>query len=303
MKEKGKIVDSTAGPTIGHLLDKPLFSFNGTARGHKNIIKSLLKKGVICKEGIGLYCYGDFVKKLMDEFDLAFKNLCMKFKAEEHIYPSIVNTEVLEKAGYFRNFSDLVEFIPNKKNRKFTFLPAACLPCYSQLSGRNLKIGLTAITTRNTIFRNENAYENIFKMKRFDMRELVFVGSKDRVKKSLGMVTEEIKRFCRDINIDFTLNYSTDTFYGGYPDIKSLFQLLAESKLELRAYSHDTGSFIPVSSINYHGGRFGKAFNIRVKNEFAHSGCAAFGIQRWALIFLNTHGLNKKNWPNIKHNF
>ena len=50
--------------------------------------------------------------------------------------------------------------------------------------------------------------------------------------------------------------------------------------------------------LNYHRDHFGLAWNLRTtREEMAHTGCVAFGIDRLALALFATHGLDLPRWP------
>lgn len=287
---------------IKKVFSNPLFTYKGNTAAHEGILKGLINSNLICKTGKGLYSYSGILRKLIERFDILFLNISKKFKAKEIYYPATIDAKFLSRAGYFKNFPHLVKFIYfQKKNRKEysknVLLPAACLPCYAYFSNHNLDTNLLTITTRNKIFRNERSYKNIFTMDEFDMREIVFIGNKKNVKNSLEASLEAVKSLAKNLNFTFTINRSSDFFYSKFNETKTLYQLLVESKIELRAFCFDLVKLIPISSINYHGIRFGKAFKIKLNDGYAYTGCMAFGIERWALICLNIYGLNIKDWP------
>lgn len=136
-------------------------------------------------------------------------------------------------------------------------------------------------------------------MNEFDMREIVLIGEHKAVRKTLEKLQESIRILLQKLNITFTMNLSSDLFYAGESEEKTLFQLLNKSKIEFRAFSPDLKKPVPISSVNFHGNHFGKVFRIRKGDKYVYSGCVAFGLQRWALIFLNYYGVNTRMWPGI----
>jgi len=303
--------------TSDHSPQKPLYESKGKGIFSRGALKEAIEKGLILKTGKGLYAYRGVVNDLMSGLDRAFKELFCGFNPQETVYPSTVERQVLEKAGYLENFPDTLELVsclgprpgrgtlkqPGKSSCYLTervLLPAACLPCYAQLSHRRLKDGeLLAITVRNKVFRNEPSFNTLFKMNEFEQREVIFIGGRDKVKAALDESFRLVKSLALKLGLKFELVPSYDVFYGKNRDWKSLFQLLTETKIELRAYCPDLKRFIPVTSLNSHGTHFCRGFGVRLDNGRAHSGCVAFGIARWALIVLNTHGLNPAKWPGI----
>jgi len=74
-------------------------------------------------------------------------------------------------------------------------------------------------------------------------------------------------------------------------------QQLQPLKYELRLPSAE-GRTVAAASFNHHQDHFGKAFSIRQQNgDAAHSGCVAFGWERWVIAFVAQHGLDEENWP------
>jgi hypothetical protein len=58
------------------------------------------------------------------------------------------------------------------------------------------------------------------------------------------------------------------------------------------------GRSLAIASFNDHQRFFGEAFDIRLASgEHAASGCVAFGIERWLLAILATHGTSPSDWP------
>ena len=294
----------------------PFFSYKIPYLSKKGVIKKLIEKRLVTKTGEGLYSYSGIINELMESLDLAFRNIFREFTRDDISFPATITYEALEKAGYFRDFRNIVEHISvmdkqsidNRRNHKIkpklitqkALLPAACLPWFSILKHRTFSKGVVSVTTRNKVFRNEIKYPDIFRMNEFDLREIIFLGSDQEVKRALERGTEIIKSFIKKCKITFQLKRASDIFFQGQSKEKAFYQLFAGSKIELNAYCSDLNKYLPIGSINYHGNHFGKAFKICFKDKWAHSGCIGFGLQRWALIFLNFHGLNKRKWPRYK---
>lgn len=304
--------------TIAQTVLEPLFIYNSPVKPFSGVFKKMFKEGLLGRVGEGLYCYRGIVSDLMNLFDGLFKKTASTMGAQEMIYPSTVDYDVLKKSGYFDNFSSVVQFIKpswKKGNRgkqkrndssgsheqlfsaQKALLPAVCLPCYAALQGKQISSDMVVLTTKNRIFRAESAYPTIFQMNEFDVRDIVFIGKEDRVKAALEDGTEIVKKLAEYLGFSYTLNVSNDLFYGESSYAKSLFQILTKSKVELKAFSRDLGQYIPISSMNFHKYHFTETFNIKVNGIRAVSACVGFGIQRWVLTFLNIYGTDMKKWP------
>jgi seryl-tRNA synthetase len=69
-------------------------------------------------------------------------------------------------------------------------------------------------------------------------------------------------------------------------------------KYELRLKVSGDGRSIAAASFNNHQTHFGRSFSIRQPGgEFAHSGCVAFGWERWVIAFVAQHGVREDDWP------
>jgi seryl-tRNA synthetase len=277
------------------LLNNPIFFNKSSASPKTNIIRELIKKRAIVPMGKGLYLYGPPIAQLMDKLDLTFKEIFNRHQMLEFVSPLSINPGILKKMGYSTNFANKALLLADKK----ALIPAACLPVYVNLKGKNLKKDFLAITVKSRVFRNESAYANIYRMREFDMREIIFCGEKEAVQNSLIQAQESIRSLAAGLDLTFSLNLSHDDFYGTNAKFNALYQLFTRSKVELRAFSASIQKFVPIASFNYHGLHFSRTFQIRTSRGLAHTGCVGFGLQRWALIFLETHGFNRKKWPQL----
>ena len=77
-------------------------------------------------------------------------------------------------------------------------------------------------------------------------------------------------------------------------------QQLLPLKYELRLRVDSAGRSIAAASFNNHEQHFGRAFSIRLASgDYAHTGCVAFGWERWVIAFVNQHGPDENRWPQI----
>ena len=77
-------------------------------------------------------------------------------------------------------------------------------------------------------------------------------------------------------------------------DTKALAQLLEPVKSELIF-----GDDLAIGSTNRHRSFFGECYGIRHGESPAVSACVAFGLERWLLAIVSTHGRNPDSWPAI----
>lgn len=163
------------------------------------------------------------------------------------------------------------------------FLPsAACYPVYAHLANRSLASS-ECITTVQRCFRNEEHYEGLARLLAFSMREVVMVGSQSQVRDFLAAQKQWIHRFAESVGLALAVQTASDPFFesnGQRARMQQLFPVKEEFVLDGR---------VAVSSVNFHRNFFGERWNIRsADGEFAFSGCAAFGLERWL------HALDKR---------
>src|SRR5262249_59900604 len=93
------------------------------------------------------------------------------------------------------------------------------------------------------------------------------------------------------------LEEAHDAFFLGASRGRRLLQKLKKLKYELRA-GVGARRTVAIASFNHHAGFFGTRMNIRLPGgAIANSGCAAFGIERWAYAFLCQTRSDLSRWP------
>ncbi len=156
------------------------------------------------------------------------------------------------------------------------FLPsAACYPIYPYMRDRVLADPV-CITTVQRCFRNETRYETLTRLRAFTMREIVFVGMREDVARSLALHKEWIVRLSQSIDISLEIQVATDPFFesgGRRAQMQQFFPVKEEFVFD--------GS-VAVASVNSHRNFFAERWNIRtLDGAHAFSGCVAFGLERW----------------------
>ena len=111
-----------------------------------------------------------------------------------------------------------------------------------------------------------------------------------------GMI-EKVSSWVKALDLDGFIEPATDPFFTSESRGRMLAQLILPLKYELRL-EVDAGRTIAAASFNDHQQHFGRAFDIRLPDgEHAHSGCVAFGWERWVIAFISQHGPDARNWP------
>lgn len=283
----------------------------------------LTRDGDLAGEGVGVVARSGKLLALLERLDRLFVTIAVEaFGAEVKEYNTLMPAEYLRRAGYFSAFAHSLTFAFHlqedfnlldgfaKRHREgadlqfeglqematpeYCLSPAVCYHAYGALMNRRLDgddNGLHVQTAGGRCFRYEsNNITDLDRLWEFSMREIIFIGERDRVlgarEKAIGLVW----RLTEQLDLSARLETATDPFFA--TDFRSLryFQLANELKYELSLPIGNDKS-VAVASFNYHESFFGRNFDIRTSdNQKVHTGCAAFGLERLALAILAQHG-------------
>ena len=289
----------------------------------------LCQQGYIHKQSDGQYAVGGLFLDLMNDIDSKIRKMMIdSFNAVEYRYPTMVPSSVLEKCGCFNNFPQLVFVLTHlhhnmKELEKFktsyhdgrlphNFLhdycdgyenclpPTICYHVYQQFKDRIIPEDQSiVITTQGKAFRNEatNA-ETLERLCDFTIRETVFIGSAKFAIQSREKLIGLVKSFLEFLQLDGYIVKANDPFFLSQDsEIKAAFQRELESKYEIHVRTGENKS-ISVGSLNIHLDFFGRNFNIKSSNDdFIHTSCSGFGLERFAYAFLCQHGTDPSRWP------
>ena len=249
------------------------------------------------------FCFNQRGGRIFSALDSKFQH-CAGIQCEEYYVPGLIDAETIKKCGYFETFpqhltiaapvssSCYASTVCTEKNisqnleykRRF-FTPAACLHFYPMLENMSISKE-TALTTRARVYRYESGnFDNMTRLWDFTVRELLFVGTPDYVRKQLQFVSNWATNFANRFG-PATLQWANDHFY---PTKRNLalenIQRNSAVKSELQVnYKQHT---ISLASFNYHGFHFSKLFNFDSNGTIA-SGCVGFGLERWCAFCSET---------------
>lgn len=295
-----------------------------TRRGAHDELRSLVVEGLIdnddiAPEGIGVVSRGGNFLELLLRLDRLFETLALaQFSAHKKSYNTLIPSDWLRRAGYFTSFPHSVTFAMHlregadnlesfatrhKDYRHLNFAsvdeltlpeyclsPALCYHTYGSLEAQRLTdadAGARIITASGRCFRYES--KNITALDRlweFSMREIVFVGEKQRVLDLRQQSIELAWRMVGMLDLEATIETASDPFFS--TEFKSLryFQMLNDLKYEL-LFPVPGGRRIAAASFNYHETFFGNKFAIcDAEGNAVHTACAAFGLERFAYALL-----------------
>jgi hypothetical protein len=123
------------------------------------------------------------------------------------------------------------------------------------------------------------------------MREIVCVGTADEVSALLDRGRELIDAVVAALDLEAHRLPATDPFFQPAKQGRHLYQRLSPVK-------HETVvDELAIASTNRHHEHFADAFDIERQGERAHSGCVAFGLERWLGVVAARWGANPDTWP------
>ena len=178
--------------------------------------------------------------------------------------------------------------------------PAVCYHAYPEWSDRTLGDNPTLLTARGHCYRYEDGnHIPLERLWEFTMREIIVIGTRQQVEDVRQSLIRRVMALVDTLELDASIETATDPFFAAGDEGRRLMQQAGALKYELRVAIDATGRSIATASFNHHHDFFGTRFGIRLANDTpAHSGCVAFGLERWVLALLAQHGVERDGWPN-----
>jgi acyl carrier protein len=216
--------------------------------------------------------------------------------AVEEVFSDAIALETLERAGFIEAFPQKLVCI--KGDDDFARPPAHCYHHYPLLARRVVDEPGSIVTVAGRCYRNEaDRAHPLERLREFMMREIVAVGSESFVETMRRDLIARVSRWIAELDLNGFIEVASDPFFTRATRGRQLMQQLQPLQYELRLASGE-GHTVAAASFNHHQDHFGKAFSIRQQNgDAAHSGCVAFGWERWVIAFIAQHGLDEDNWP------
>jgi seryl-tRNA synthetase len=156
----------------------------------------------------------------------------------------------------------------------------------------------SVITAVGKCFRYESSLmAGLERLWDFTMREIIFVGPAEFVRGQRPALVQASVELLGELGLAFEIATATDPFFADAYAAQAAYQQGFELKFELLLPLPYSGRPLAIGSINYHQDFFGRSFAIGTSDGPAHTGCLAFGLERFALAFLAQHGLDRRAWP------
>jgi seryl-tRNA synthetase len=278
----------------------------------------LAAAGLRWHPGLGQVTLSGPLLRLAADCDRAFTILAGVFGAQEEQHPAAVSAELLNRLDYFSSFPHQATFAAaldgdednlaafaadpfGEAGVRLTRLapvravltPAACYHIYAAREGEELAAP-QYVTTVATCFRREAALEPLVRQWAFRMREVVCAGTAAEVREFLARARELADRLCRELSLPVVWEPATDSFFRPLTNPKFLLQKVAPTKEEAVF-----GGRVAIASVNLHHDHIGSAFRISRAGEAAHTGCLAFGVERWLYALSSRYGEDPAGWPSV----
>ncbi|MEC0246724.1 hypothetical protein P4H65_13095 [Paenibacillus chitinolyticus] len=236
-------------------------------------------------------------------------------------YPSLMSREIMTKSKYPVHFPQniyrlselshdidrITEFHRSGGNREdlysatdFYMQPCVCFQVYNELGEQAGPVpGNVVYAATGRCFRHEHRSRiNEVRGLEFDMHEFVYVGDADFVRKTRDELAEKTWELFCELGFTGVVETAADHFFHHVDVGKTLFQLAGELKYELRVAPRE-GLAWSLASFNLFGDVLCSSFGIGGERNILHSGCAAYGIDRWIQALLYYYGDRSADWPSV----
>lgn len=279
------------GPATGRIFAHS----TGRARYHADACDRMIRGGGIEVVAPGEIALHEPALALLRYFDDVVRAWAAELGAVEAEFPEPISMATLERAGFVSAFPDKLVMSADSAE---ALSPAICYHCYPRLAGVTMGDAGSLTTAAGRCHRAErDAHHPLERLRAFTMREIVVVGDEPAVGRLRATMITRVSAWVRALELDGFIETATDPFFTSESRGRLLAQRSRPLKYELRLAVAPERT-VAAASFNDHQQHFGRAFDIRLPGgDTAHSGCVAFGWERWMLAFLAQHGADASGWP------
>src|SRR5580700_1517621 len=243
-------------------------------------------------------------------------------RAEVLRFPPVMSRRQLEKSGYLKSFPNLLgcvcalhgseaairtaadrhesggDWTTSLAASDLVLSPAACYPLYPLVAARGrIPAGGLIFDVAADCFRREPS-RSLDRLQSFRMREYVRIGSPEEITAFREAWMARARQLADALALPYTVDVANDPFFGRVGQVMAVSQLQQALKFELLIPYYAGAKPTACMSFNYHREHFGKVWDILdSRNELAHTGCVAFGMDRLAVALFANHGLDVAKWP------
>jgi acyl carrier protein len=256
----------------------------------------LAEHGVVQTDDGGIGLHGAPLA-LAEYLDAQVVQWARELGAVEELFADTIALKTLERAGFIKAFPQKLVRIDGDDD--YALPPAVCYHHYPYLANQIIDERGSIITAVGRCFRDEHDDAHaIERLRSFMMREIVAVGGAAFVEEMRAGLIDRVRKWIVALDLDGVIETASDPFFTSESRGRLLMQQVQPLKYELRLKVSGDGRSIAAASFNNHQTHFGRSFSIRQPGgEFAHSGCVAFGWERWVIAFVAQHGVREDDWP------
>jgi seryl-tRNA synthetase len=252
----------------------------------------------------------DFVSRQRDE------------RAEVLRFPPVMSRRQLEKSGYLKSFPNLLgcvcalhgseaairsaadryesggDWTTSLGASDLVLSPAACYPLYPLVATRGrVPAGGLIFDVAADCFRREPS-RSLDRLQSFRMREFVRIGRPEEITAFRESWMSRARQLAEQLALPYSIEVANDPFFGRVGQIMAVSQIQQALKFELLIPYHAKARPTACMSFNYHREHFGQVWGLRdSREELAHTGCVAFGMDRLVVALFANHGLDLARWP------
>lgn len=287
----------------------------------ETLTRELIDRGFWIETGVqGVYGRDARFESIVERVDALVVGLADGDGAEKLYFPPVMNRDWLVQSDYVASFPELCGSVqcfrgghdehdafvhdvadgrpwgPHLQDTELALTPAACYPVYPTLRGTLPESG-RLINLSSYILRREPSSDPA-RLQIFRQRENIRVGRQREVEAWRALWMERGMQTLQSLGLPGELVVAADPFFGRGGKLLSSNQRNDKRKFEIVCPITSESEPTALASFNYHGTKFGTAFEIRCADGGdAHTACFGFGLERVALALLRTHGFETDEWP------
>lgn len=269
-------------------------------------VEALAARGDLTVTAAGQVALSGLALDVLQAVDRTVSGWARALGAAEHRYPSLIDLAVLERAGQLASFPQHLTLVdsplpgsqPSRPPQR-ALSPAVCYHAYPEWEGKTLGAEPVLLTACGRCYRYEGGnHTPLERLWDFTMREIVVIGTREEVERVRQILIRQVADLVSALDLDAAITLAADPFFTAGDEGRRLMQRAGALKYELQLTVDAGGRSIAAASFNHHHDFFGARFGIALQHgAAAHSGCVAFGLERWVLALLTQHGVDEREWP------
>jgi seryl-tRNA synthetase/acyl carrier protein len=285
-----------------------LFEHRTSRTAFASPVDALVHRGDLTAPGAGRVALSGLALDVARAVDHSVARWATTLGAMERSYPSLIDLDVLERAGQPESFPQHLtlachpergEGPATPSTARHALAPAVCYHVYPEWQTKTLSETPVLLTAAGRCYRHEDGrHVPLERLWEFSMREIVVLGTREQVEDIRQTLVRRVSELVTTLGVDGAIELAADPFFTSGDAGRRLMQQAGALKYELRLTIDAGGRGVAAASFNHHHDFFGRRFDTRLSTGApAHSGCVAFGLERWVLGLLSQHGVDERRWP------